>query len=74
MSYSPFISKRLGATLPWKSLDAYTDEDLRKHEPRSESQAEIDACLNCPFDNCSGLISKCRSFRAHYIAKLEHVE
>ena len=59
------------ATRPWHSLDSVRVDSVGRLEKRTETQAEIDACLNCPFPECSGTGTLCSTFRLHYIAKLE---
>lgn len=73
------------AVRPWLSTDSVPPYDFGigngiiggqagHHAITKRVQNEIDACLHCPFASCEGTGNKCRSFRAHYIAKMEHRE
>ena len=62
---------RLHATRPWHSLDSVRVDRLGRQEKREENLYEIASCLNCPFPDCSGTGEQCRTYRLHYIARLE---
>lgn len=70
------VSRLGNAVRPWQSIDS-TPATYPKTTPigvRPIDQAEIDACLNCPFPNCNGKGNICRRYRLHYIARLEGCE
>lgn len=57
------------AKRPWNSMDSVRVDSIgRAEKVKMEDQDSIDACLHCPFSTCEGTASKCRSFRAKYIA------
>lgn len=70
------------AVRPWLSADSVPEfrfgeagvvgGQVGHHRKDEEDQKEIEACLHCPFPSCEGTANKCHSFRAKYIAKLEH--
>ena len=72
------------AVRPWLSSDSVPESHFGEvgvvggqvghHAIGEDYQKEIDACLHCPFPSCEGTANKCRSFRVHYIARLEHRE
>ena len=72
----------IGAVRPWLSCDSVPEFHFGEvgvvggqvgHRRKDENaQKEIEACLHCPFPSCEGTANKCHSFRAKYIAKLEH--
>ena len=73
-----------GAVRPWLSSDSLPPYNFGEvgavggqvghHAIDEDIQKEIDACLHCPFPSCEGTANKCRSFRVHYVARLEHKE
>jgi hypothetical protein len=69
MSFSnpQMILSHLGnAVKPWNSSEARDVQRIGTYERvKTVDQAEIDACLECPFPSCDGNFRKCRSYRAH---------
>ena len=53
------------AVKPWNSPEAHSPSDSGRYvREDTVDQAEIDACLECPFPECNGKMYKCRSYRA----------
>ena len=62
------------AVRPWTSVDSMSASYPAPSPPvgvRPIDQAQIDACLNCPYPTCNGKGNICRKYRAHFIARAE---
>ena len=61
------------AVRPWDGPFAKSDSTRNRTSgifpPSCPPQREIDICLSCPLPDCDGSERKCRSYRAHYVAK-----
>lgn len=59
------------AVRPWDSHYAsyFPNKRYLRSKPQGE-QAEIDACLHCPFQECQSRSAHCKTFRLAYIAKV----
>lgn len=57
---------------PWDSGygSIFPDKRYYSKKPKGE-QAEIDACLHCPFPECQSRSKSCKTFRMAYIAKVK---
>ena len=64
------------AVRPWDGPFAKSDANEKPHKryipAQLPPQREIDMCLSCPLPDCDGSERKCRSYRAHYVAKRVH--
>lgn len=64
------------AVRPWDGPFAKSETPEKRHKryipAQMPPQREIDACLSCPLPDCDGSERKCRSYRAHYVAKRVH--
>lgn len=60
------ITHLRNAKRPWLSDDSVRVDSMGRVQTIAiDDQAEIEACLNCPFPECNGALFKCRSYRAH---------